>query len=116
MNLPAERAAFKEAKRRCNWNAKDCVHPEWEKHAKNAIKFCFKTFEDFIAEIGVCKTPDFVVLQRWPNPLGDYCAGNVRWKPAPTQRMKPTVQPTQEPAKEIINTTPALPPLTPAFW
>jgi hypothetical protein len=90
---------------------------------RTGVRFCFDSFDEFIKAVGRAPSPEHKLV-RWPKTTGDYKAGNLRWLlpniPAHKQilgvRPKRATQPAQEPAKEIINTTPALPPLTPAFW
>ena len=63
------------------WNAKDrCTNPNnqrWYTHGARGIKFLFKTFEEFYAEVGPRPTLEHS-LDREDND-GNYEPGNVRW-------------------------------------
>jgi hypothetical protein len=98
-------------------------HPHWKLNGGRGVRFCFNSVEEFIKCVGEAPTARHR-LARWPKTTGNYEAGNLRWLlphiPAREQlrasRQKPAKATTQELQKEIPHTTPALPPLTPAFW
>jgi hypothetical protein len=69
----AEYSAFRQAKRRCT-NPK--AH-NWKDYGGRGIKFCFESFEQFLAHIGPRPTPEHS-LDRIEND-GNYELGNVKW-------------------------------------
>jgi hypothetical protein len=69
-----ERVAFYMAKRRCTNRSS----PGWKYWGGRRVKFLFKSFEQFFAEVG--KRPSRKhSLDRWPDNDGHYEPGNVRW-------------------------------------
>jgi hypothetical protein len=70
----SEHTSFRSAKARC----KDRKHRNWRYYGGCGIKFLFKSFEEFYAELGPKPTPQHTV-DRYPNNDGHYEKGNVRW-------------------------------------
>lgn len=62
--------------------AKDrCTNPRsqrWYTHGARGIKFLFRSFTEFISELGPRPSAEHS-LDRWPNNDGNYEPGNVRW-------------------------------------
>lgn len=72
-NVRPEYRAYHSAKARCE-NPKNISYP---RYGGKGIKFCFSSFDEFIAEIGNKPTPQHS-LDRI-DPQGNYKPGNVRW-------------------------------------
>jgi hypothetical protein len=90
-------------------------YPLWKFYGKLGVRFRFKSYDEFAQCIGQPPSAKYT-LKRWPDTTGDYHAGNVRWMPPTEPHRKRATHSTRELPKKIINTTPAQPPLTPAFW
>jgi hypothetical protein len=63
-----------------------CTNPDdlrWADYGGRGIKFKFKSFEEFFAELGL--RPAGKSLDRFPNNDGHYEVGNVRWATAREQ-------------------------------
>ena len=80
MNGTPELVAYISARRRCT----DPNHPSWKEYGGRGVKFLFKSFEQFYAEIGPRpegKSPNgraLYSLDRIDNDF-HYMPGNVRW-------------------------------------
>jgi hypothetical protein len=75
MSGTPEHCAYANAKRRCN------PDPEWicfPYYAERGVKFLFKNFQEFYAELGPRPSPEYSVDRI--DPTGNYCKGNVRWE------------------------------------
>jgi hypothetical protein len=70
---PSEYGAYHNAKQRC-LNPRN---PQSDYYGKRGIKFLFKSFQQFLADIGKKPSPKHV-LDRIDND-GHYKPGNVRW-------------------------------------
>ncbi len=73
MSTSPEYQVYQVAKQRCT-NPKN---QRWYTHGGRGIKFLFKSFAEFYAEIGPRPSPEYS-LER-PNNDGNYEAGNVVW-------------------------------------
>lgn len=65
---------FKAAQRRCIYTKGS----EYHRYGGRGIKFLFKSFDEFLAEVGPKPSPKHSI-DRYPNPDGNYEPGNVRW-------------------------------------
>jgi hypothetical protein len=69
-----EYAAYNNAKQRCTSGR----NPRWKWYGGRHIKFLFKSFAEFLKDIGPCPDPK-LTLDRCPRNRGNYTVGNVRW-------------------------------------
>ncbi len=74
MTGTVEYCAYANAKRRCNT---DPEFPCFSSYYGRGIRFEFKNFEEFYAELGPRPSPEHSVDRI--DPTGNYCKGNVRW-------------------------------------
>jgi hypothetical protein len=70
----AEYNAYMSAKSRCTNPKRDC----WDNYGGRGIEFRFRSFEEFIGDIGFKPSPE-LTLDRFPDNNGHYKVGNVRW-------------------------------------
>lgn len=75
-----EYKSYSAAKERCS-NPHNHNYP---RYGAVGVRFLFKSFEDFLAELG--PRPKGTTCDRWPNPAGNYEPGNVRWATPIQQR------------------------------
>jgi hypothetical protein len=85
-------------------------HPHWKFYGARGVRFHFSSCDEFIKCIGPAPSPKHT-LQRWPDTTAHFESGNLRWMPPFKSRQKPAKKISHE-----TRPTPALPPLTPAFW
>jgi hypothetical protein len=69
-----EYMCFENARARCN----RLTHPRYKDYGGRGIQFRFKSFEEFLAELGPRPSPQHSP-DRFPNNDGHYEIGNVRW-------------------------------------
>jgi hypothetical protein len=74
VQFPKEYKAYVNAIQRCT-NPKN---PMWKWYGGRGIKMKFKSFEEFLKDIGPCPDPAFT-LDRAPKNHGHYAPGNVQW-------------------------------------
>lgn len=64
-----------------------CVHPRWIHHHGKGVSVCAEWANDFpafYAHIGPVPGPGYSI-DRWPDAMGNYRPGNVRWATAKQQ-------------------------------
>jgi hypothetical protein len=103
---------YRNLKLKCN--PKVTKHPLWKFYGKLGVQFRFKSVDDFSKCIGPAPSPKHK-LQRWPDTHGHYEVGNVRWI-GPDEPWQKRATRHAGTTKQFQRPTPALPPLTPAFW
>lgn len=75
-----ENRAYWAARRRCTYPLCHNYH----RYGGRGIKFLFRNFEEFLADIGLKPSPELTLDRK--NPDGNYEPGNIRWATVIEQR------------------------------